>query len=320
MTKNSKLSVWLFIPALILCFVVRFLQIMFGTDLSTGFLYDGQNIFLYGGYYAMLVVVFAAAVGLSVFDRKKNGAMYTNPLSVMVDSRVVVLGFALLFMGLAALYEAYADYKSVYSTMLVVVSAVFGVFFIALAFGVLYTKEIKPLQGFLMAGGGVYGALRVIMVFTNYMVVASIPERLINCLIIVGEAIFFMQLATLLSGNEGKNTRLLVTATGITTSVMILSEAMARIAADIFGSAAHQSRITMDQYQAELIYQICQGRDAYVMQYVAWVDVLAAVVMMVFLFAFSAKAKPVEITETTAEQPEAAQEEIPSEDTEASDE
>ena len=76
----------------------------------------------------------------------------------------------------------------------------------------------------------------------------------------------------------------------------------------------------MDQYQAELIYQICQGRDAYVMQYVAWVDVLAAVVMMVFLFAFSAKAKPVEITETTAEQPEAAQEEIPSEDTEASDE
>ncbi len=293
MTKNCKLSIWLFIPAVVICFAIRFAQIYFGTDMSQGFLYDDINIFLDYGFYAMLIVVLGVAVGLSFFDRKRGGAMHTNPVSTIVDARAAVLGFALLFMGLGALYEAYADFRSVFSGALMVVNAVGGVFFVALAFGVLYTKEIKPLQGFLLAGGGVYGAVRVICTFVGYMAVASVPEYLINCLSIVGETVFFMLAAKLLSGNEEKYTRVAITAVGVTTSVMILSEALARIACDIFGGTVLASRITMSQYDAELVYQLAQGNNGYMMQYLPWVDVFAGISMVVFLFAFSMKAKQV---------------------------
>ncbi len=292
MTKNCKLSIWLFIPALVICFIFRFLQIYIGTDVSTGFLYDDINILLRYGYYIMLIVVFGAAVGLSFFDKKKEGSMYTNPISAMVDMRVVIPAFALLFMGLGALYEAYADFRSVFSGALVVVNAIGGVFLIALAFGLLYTKEIKPLQGFLMVGGAVYGAIRVICTFVGYMAVASIPEYLMNCLCIVGEAVFFMMLGRLLSGNEDKYTRIAITAVGVTTSVMLLSESLARIACDIFGGTVLASRITMSQYEAEIVYQLAGGNNAYMMQYLPWVDTIAGVVIAAFLFTLSAKAKP----------------------------
>lgn len=55
-----------------------------------------------------------------------------------------------------------------------------------------------------MTGGAVYYTLRGIGVFLERMAVTTRPEYLINCMTDIVAAVLFMQMAKLLSGNEGK--------------------------------------------------------------------------------------------------------------------
>lgn len=290
------------IPAFVLCFAARFFQLAGGTDFSTGFLYDENGFLLNFAFYGLLIITLGAVIALCILDKKRNSAYFTNDVhTTMVDMRAVAVGFPLLVAGAMTVYEGYLQMNALtHSAFLIFVDFFFGAAMVILGFVILYKKEITPAVGFSLVIPAIYYTLRGICVFIDRMVIASIPEYLIECLIIIGMGVFFMLLAKLLSGNESKRTRVAVSAVGATVSVMTLSSAAATIAADIINPYDVASRIVANANEAELYKQTLISRTAlmnvsdhgYHMAYTSWVDVAMAVMIVLTLAALYVKTKP----------------------------
>ena len=300
MKKNSMLSLFAAIPAFVLCLVMRFLQLAGATDFRTGFLFDDCGFFMDFGYYGLLILTLVAAVVLCVFDKKRSGAFFTNEISGLVDTKAILIGFPLLIAGALAIYEGYMQTKALSpSAFLMFVGFIFGGLMVVQAFVILYKKEIKAGLGFSFVIPAVYYTLRGIGVFLDRMVVASIPEYLIECLCIIGYAVFFMFLAKLLSGNEAKHTRTTLSAVGITTAVMTLSNAIAVILADVISPNGVGVRIVPDANEAEMAeqYAIASGKYGYFMSYMSWTDVVVALTIVLALVALYKANKPAAVVE-----------------------
>lgn len=296
MKKNSMLSLILAVPAFILCLAVRFLQLAGGTDMETGFLNNENGFLINFGFYGLLIITFGAAVALNILDKKKTGAFFENEISGFVDAKAVMLGFPLIIAGALAAYEGYMQMNTLTpSGFLIFVDLLFGVAILVQGFVILYKKEITPALGFSLVIPAIYYTLRGISIFLDRMVVASVPEYLIECLHIIGAAVFFMMLAKLLSGNEGKNTRLALCAVGITTSVMTLSSSIATILADIIDPYGVSERIVSTADEAERAAQALYSKNlnGYHMAYTPWVDVVIAACIILTLAALYIKNKPV---------------------------
>lgn len=291
--KNSKLSLFAAIPAFVLCFIARFLQIAGGTDMRTGFLNNDNGIFINFAFYALVALCFIAIITLCALDRKRGGAYFSKPHSPLVDSGAVMLGFPLLVAGALAIYDGYLQLSAhTPSPVLMFVGFIFGALMAILAFVILYKKEIGAGLGFCMVLPAIYYAARGICVFIERMAVVTVPEYLIECLSIIGFGVYFMLLAKLLSGNESKRTRTALSTVGITTAVMTLSSAAATVAADIFDPYGVAERIVSNAVDAENASQalLSQGNLGYHMAYTSWADVLMAVGVILTLVAlYSAK-------------------------------
>lgn len=304
--KNSKLSLFAAIPAFVLCFIARFLQIAGGTDMRTGFLNNDNGIFINFVFYGLVAVCLIAIILLCVIDKKRGGAYFSKPYAPLVDSGAVVLGFPLLVAGALAVYDGYLQLSAhTPSPVIMFVGFIFGALMVILAFIILYKKEIGAGLGFCMVLPAIYYTARGICVFIERMAVVTVPEYLIDCLSIIGFGVYFMLLAKLLSGNEGKRTRTALSAVGITTAVMTLSSAFATIAADIFDPYGVSERIVSNAVDAENARQafLSQGKLGYHMAYTSWTDVLMAVGIILTLAALYTTKK----AETEKEhEPEAA--------------
>ncbi len=307
MIKNSKFSLFAIIPAFILGFLARFFQIANGTDFSTGFLYNENGFFMNFVFYGLLILTLGAVIVLCFLDKKRGSAYFENDVrSTMVDMRAVAVGFPLLIAGAMAAYEGYLQMSALTpSAFLIFVDFFFGAAMVILGFVILYKKEITPAVGFSLVVPAIYYTLRGICVFIDRMVIASVPEYLIECLTIIGMGVFFMLLAKLLSGNESKRTRTAVSAVGATVSVMTLSSAIATIAADIIYPYDIGTRIVANANDAELYKQTIISQTAlmnvsdhgYHMAYASWVDVILAIGIILMLAALYAKAKPAQTQE-----------------------
>lgn len=304
MIKNSKFSLFAIIPAFLLGFLARFFQISGGTDFSTGFLYNENGFFLNFAFYGLLILTLGAVIGLCFLDKKRGSAYFKNDVSsTMVDMRAVAVGFPMLVAGVMAAYEGYLQMSALTpSAFLIFVDFFFGAAMAILGFVILYKKEITPAVGFSLVLPAVYYTLRGICVFIDRMVIASVPEYLIECLTIIGMGVFFMLLAKLMSGNESKRTRTAVSAVGATVSVMTLASAVATIAADLIYAHDIGTRIVANANEAELYKQTIISKTAlmnvsdrgYHMAYTSWVDVVFAVGIILVLVSMYTKAKPVQ--------------------------
>lgn len=295
MKNNSMLSFLAAIPAFILCAAVRFIQITGGTDMNTGFLIDENGFLLNFGFYGLLIITFAAVIALSVLDRKRGGAFFTNDIGGMTDAKAVMAGFPLLLAGALAVYEGYAQTQAMTpSGFVIFANFILGAAMAVLGFVILYKKEIGKGLGFSFVIPAVYYTLRGIAVFLDRMVVASVPEYLIECLSIIGFAVFFMLLAKLLCGNEGRLTRISLAAVGVTVAVMSLSNACAVILADIINPNGIGARIMVSSIDAEIATQamLARGRLGYHMAYIPWTDLAVAVGIVLILTALFIRHKP----------------------------
>ncbi len=277
--------------------------------MNTGFLFDDNGVIVNYGFYASLVIVFAAVLLLSLLDKKRDGAYFTNDVKGFVDGKAVMLAFPLLIAGALAIYNGYLQTKAVLpSGYLVFVGFVMGALITLLAFVILYKKELKPALAFCLVAPAIYFTLRGIGLFLKHMAITTVPEYLIEGLGIIGFAVFFMQLAKLLTGNATRTTRPLLSAVGITTAVMTLSNAAAVITADILDPFNVSERIVGDAVTAELMEQMkrADGKYGYHMAYASWVDVMMAVCIILTLVALYMKNRPV--AENAAEDIEEADE------------
>lgn len=286
MTKNSRLALWLMIPAFLLCFAARFIQIAGGTDMTSGMLYYDNGFLLNFSFYGLVILTFVLTLVFCAVDRKRGGAAHTKPVSAISGGGAAAIGVMLIPVGCAAAYEGYVETQSIASSPLLIFAGFFfGAALVVLAFVTVYMKEFKPALGFAYTAGGFYFTLRGIVSFLKRMVIASIPEYLIECVAVIAMAAFFMLLARLLSGNEGKLTRMLLIPLGSAACVMTLSSALATIAAGFFAPQEVAGRITYSPLIKELEYQRMKGVNAYMMAYTPWVDAAVALFILAVLIA-----------------------------------
>lgn len=306
MKSNSKFGLWVLIPGFILAFAARMTQLCAGTDMTTGFL-KHESFFMDFCFWGAVIISIAGAVAAAVLDRKNNAHYYRTPVSDITDGRAAAIGFALLVPALGALYEGYTkmnpgDSAVTVSPFVMWVDLLFGAAMVVVSFVILYKKEFKPGLGFAVVCGAGFYTLRGIGIFMERMAVTTVPEYLINCISVILAAVFFMQLAKLLSGNEGKRTREALAVSGTAAAVTILGNSFAALAALLFGPAEVSSRIVLYSSYADWLYQASYGDHAYYMSLVPAADAAAGVFIIVTLIVLFMKPKPVEVNaEETAE-------------------
>lgn len=275
---------WVLIPAFVLCFAVRLVQILAGTDMNTGFMYDGCGFLLKYGYYGLIILTAAALAVTAAFDVKRGSALADATNAAFVDSGAVMAGFPMLIMGAVAVYEGVIEMRAITpSALLIFADFVLGGIVVIIAFVTLYKKEIKRFLGFSYAAAAILFLLRLLCYFMDQMVVASIPERVIKCLAPALASVFFMQLAKLLCGAQQKKTAASLMVIGGTSAVLILSSALATIVAGAAAPSDIAARITSDSYQAELFKQTMFGKNYYMLQWTSWAEVLFAVMAVLVI-------------------------------------
>lgn len=308
MKNNSRFGVWVLIPGFVLAFAARMVQLCAGTDMTSGFLKHDNGFFMNACFWAAVIISIGGAVAAAVFDRKRGSAFYQTPVSGVTDGRAAAVGFAMLLPAMGALYEGYSEMRIPEesnispSPFMMWVDFIFGAAMLVVAFLILYYKEFKPGLGFATVSGAAFYTLRGIGIFMEKMAVTTVPEYLINCISVILAAVFFMQLAKFLSGNEGKHTREVLAVSGTAAAVTILGNSIAGLAAMLIGPAETASRIVLSSYEAEWLYQANHGESAYYMSLVPAADAAAGVFIVVVLLALFMKPKKQEVsTEESAD-------------------
>lgn len=287
MKKNSKFTLIVTAVGFVLCTAVRLYSIVACTDMTTGFYYHDSELLCNIIYFGLIILTFVGALIAAHFD--KQNAFGDLKASDITNGKAAVIGFGTLILALCAVYEGMGEAKQLTpSSMLMIVDYVFAGLLAILAFVVLYKKEFKPGLGFCYSAGGLYFTMRGIYCFNNRMVIASVPEYLLEVLCIIGGAVSFIMIARFLSGNGEKLTKNALCGWGSATAVLTLSSGLAAILADLLAPAEISDRITPSVYEAEMYRQTHFGIDGYVMVYLPFVDLVMGLfvtaVLIVLLF------------------------------------
>lgn len=285
--KKSKITLLVMAVGFVLCTAVRMYSIVACTDMTTGFYYHDNELLCNIVYFGLIALTFIGTLIAVHFD--KQNAFGDLRSSDITGGKAVVIGFGTLILALCAVYDGMGETKQLTpSSMMMITDYAFTAVFAILAFIVLYKKEFKPAMGFFYSVGGMYFIMRGIYCFNNRMVMASVPEYLIEVLCIIGGAVSFMMIARFLSGNIEKLTKNALCGWCSTTAVLTLSNGLAVILADLVAPEEISNRITPSVYEAEMYRQTHFGIDGYMMVYMPYVflamGLFISAVMLVMFF------------------------------------
>ncbi len=283
MTKKRIVTPIVMIMGIVLCAVARLFMIS-RTDMKLGSISHDYEIVCNAVYYGVMA---AAAVAAAIFARspvsspeikqEENGeedAPKIIPKLIISGKGAVAVGFGLLAVGLGAGYDAVlTENNGLVFTIFKIAGLAFAVMFIICAFTALYKKEINPGLGFACSFGGVYFVMRGVFCFMNRMVVAAIPEYLIEVLCSVLGAVFFVMVGQVFTGNEGKLTRKALCAWGVGASALSLSALIGTAAAKLFLGSEISERIVLTSVEADRYFQSVQGVDGYKLAFPAFANI-----------------------------------------------
>lgn len=295
MKKNSKVTLLVMAVGFVLCTAVRLYSIAACTDMTTGFYYHDSELPCNIIYFGLIILTFAGTLIAARFD--KQNAFGDLKASDITGGKAAVIGFGMLLLAICAFYEGMGEAKQLTpSPMLMTADYIFAGVFAILAFVVLYKKKFSPGLGFCCSAGGIYFIIRGIYCFNNRMVIASVPEYLLEVLCLAGGAVSFMMIARFLSGNDEKLTKNALCGWGAATAVLTLSTGLGAILADLIAPSEISSRITPSVYEAEMYRQTHFGIDGYMMVYLPYVDIamgLFVAAVMIVMFFTKPKNEPV---------------------------
>lgn len=285
MKKNGKITLFVLVAGFVLCLVERIYIISVCTDMLSGFLYHDSKLPCNIMYYGTLALTIAGAVIAAHFD-ERGGFGERTAVDLSGTRFAVTIGMGMLILALSLGYEGFIEIKAFSpSKFLIVADFIFAVAFAVIAYVTLYKKEFTPGLGFSYSFGGVYYVTRGIYNFNNRMVIATVPEYLIEALSVVGAAAFFAMLAKLLSGNCEKLTKKALCGWGAGAAVSALSSSAATALSKLIAPNEVAHRITMSLYDAERYYQVNHGADAYMLVFTPVVDVVTGLFIAVTMFA-----------------------------------
>lgn len=295
MTKKRIITLIVMIAGIVLCAIARLYTIM-RTDMKLGSITHGYEIVCNILYYGVLV---AAAVAAAIFavspdtnreDNRKKDAPRIIPKPIVSGRGAAAVGFGLLAVGLGAGYDAVLTENNGFVFLFFkIVGFAFAVLFIVCAFVALYKKEIKPGLGFACSFGGVYFVMRGVFCFMNRMVVAAVPEYLIEVLCAVIGGVFFVMTGQVFTGNEGRRTRKWLCAWSVGAAALPLSALIGTAAAKLFLGGEISERIVLTSAEADRYFQMVQGVDGYKLAFPAFANIglgiLAVIIVLVMSFA-----------------------------------
>ena len=282
MKKNTKITLAVLAAGIILSLAVRVYVIVAHTDMTTGFLYHGEELLCNALYYGII----AAAAAVSVFTARadeKNG-IEEQTASDMGSAGVAVIGFFTMFAGMFAAYEGIKEIKAITPTkFLIAVDFLFAAVLVAIAFATLSKKRFTPGLGYSYTLIGAYCICRGIYCFMSRMSIVPVPEYLIEGLSLIGMAVFFAMLGRFLSGNETPHTRRFLCFWGVGTASITFSSAFGTLIARAAAPEEIRMRIVFTSYEAESFRQASAGADAYKLVATPWVNVFLGAVIVASL-------------------------------------
>lgn len=227
------------------------------TDMSSGLIVRGNELLCNILYFGAILLTAAVCAALWIKDSDSE-------VSGLSGRGAVITGFGLLVVAICAAYDGFDELSALSpSGFHILADFFFAALFCIVAFITLYLKEFKPLTGFLYVFGGLYCVLRGVFCFKEKMVVTAVPEYLINCLLAIGGAVFFLMAARVLSGNAGKFTKAALFGWGVGTCVTAVSAYVGTGLAKFLLAPEISERIVFSENSAEFFYQSLHGRDAY---------------------------------------------------------
>lgn len=290
MMKYSKKTVAVLAAGIILSLAVRVYVIVAHTDMTTGFLYHGEELLCNLLYYGIITA--AAVVSIFTVRVDEKSGVEEKTAADIGSAGVTVTGFLTMFAGVFAAYEGIKEFKAITPTaFLIVVDFLFAAVLVAIAFAALGKKSFTPGLGYSYSLVGAYCICRGIYCFMNRMAIVTVPEYLIECLSLIGMSVFFVMLAKFLSGNETKHTRKFVCFWGVGTASITLSSALGTLAAKLIAPEEIRTRIVLSSYDAESFRQASAGADAYKMTASPWVNLFLGLLVAASLVTLFAKPK-----------------------------
>ena len=282
MKKNGKLTLVALAAGIILSTVVRFFVITKHTEMTTGFLYHGDELLWNGLYYGVVLLMSIAAIFTVMADKKKDTETLTA--SGIGRGRTIMIGLITMTAAVFAAYEGMDEMRAFTPTkFLIAADFLFAVVLAVIAFVTLYHKTFKPVIGYLYSLIGAYCICRGVYCFMSRMAISTVPEYLIECLGLIGMAIYFVLLGRFLSGNDSKLTKNALGFWGVGTASLTFSSAIASFVAKLAAPEEISTRIVYNSAAAESYRQASAGFDAYKMVITSWVDIVLGVLIVVSL-------------------------------------
>lgn len=285
MSKKKLITPIVMTVGIVLCSIARLFTIS-QTDMKLGSIKHGYEVICNALYYGVLVV---SAVLAAVFaaSPKKSGE---DAAGIRLSGKsAAAVGFGLLAVGVGTAYDAVLMTKvGSAATFFMAAGFVFAALFIICAFVTLYKKEVAPGLGFAYSLGGIYFMLRGVFCFMSRMVVAAIPEYLIEELCAVFGGVFFVIMGQLFTGNEGRLTRKMLCGWGTGTAALTLSALLGTAAAKLFLGSEVSRWIVLTSVEADKYFQSVRGVDGYRLAFPSFSNIGLGILAVVTVIAVSA--------------------------------
>ena len=290
MKKNSKTTLAVLTAGVILSLAARIFIIVKHTDMKTGFLYHGDEIFCNALYFGVIAIAMIIAVFTAVADEKRTDIKRT-PADI-TGGRAVVLGLLNIITGVFAVYEGAIEPKAVSpSGFLLLMDYIFGAFAVVMGIIMLIKRRVTAYLGFMYVIFSLFSVCRCLYNFTNRMVIITVPEYLIESLSMIVMAVFFALLAKYLAGFGSKSTKPALCFWGVGACALMLSSALGTIIASFAAPEEIRRRIVFSAYEAESFKQASAGVEYYMLTAAPWVEFFMGIVTLASLAVVFMKAK-----------------------------
>lgn len=292
--KKIKLTPIVLAVGIISSTVVRFLVITGHTEISndplkrsTGFLFHGDELLWNGLYYGLILLAAVAAIFISIADVKRDAEPIAGP--GIGKAKTIVVGLLTMTAAVFAAYEGMDEMRAFTPTAFLIISDfVFALVMAVIAFVTLSGKCFTPVVGYLYSLIGAYCICRGIYCFMSRMAISTVPEYVIQCLSLIGMAIYFVTLARFLSGNASKHTKKTLSFWGVGTASLTFSSALGAFIAKLAAPDDIKACIVYNSAAAENYRQARAGADAYNLVITPWTEILLGLIIVVTLvIAFS---------------------------------
>lgn len=245
--KENK--IWfIFLPVLLICTVVRYLQIIYAIDPVTGYYNQGgvlPNLFL-----IVLILSIIVISGILLFDKGIKNTCRTVKLSNLSQNIPIFMGCVVLLLCSCYIYNIVntfdiAIHNSAYKpNVILLFFQMFNLLIILIiGFRIISKGAITKNMGYLLIMPSIYYVVKVGVLFRSYFIINTISQNVYNLSYCFLEIILFVFLARLYTGVEKKNTRIILLITSFSCALFCISTTLSRITANLIGPVEVRSQI-----------------------------------------------------------------------------